>query len=166
MTMIAIANINALLPSIEGGKSYKVEINTEKYNMLKAETVEIECHFCKEQNKLNEVKQFDLELDWLEKILAKSKTRRMWHCNKCKKSNIFSTDDITITKKGEPFFFGVMPEPPSRQAGIRSRMTFMQEFEKWYSIAMPEIESQIGLYRSEYAKQEEGEAQEYLEELA
>lgn len=163
MTMIAIANINALLPSIEGGKSYKVEINTEKYNELKSETKNIQCTRCKAENLLNSIKQYNLELDWLEQILAKNKTKRMWVCNECKKSNIFNNDDITVIKKGEPYYFGIMPAPPQRQSGIRGRMTFYQEFEKWYSIAMPEIEAMIGLYRLEYAKQDESEAKEYVE---
>jgi hypothetical protein len=42
-------------------------------------------------------------------------------------------------------------------------MTYDNEFEQWFSIAMPEIESQIGIYRSEYAKQE-GELIEIQEE--
>lgn len=153
LTIISIANINALLPSLEGGKSYKVEVDTEKYNMLRAETKHIECHFCKEQNLLNSVTQFDMEMAWLEQILAKRRTKRMWICNKCEKANVFSTDDITVTRKGNPYFFKVMPSPPTRQSGIRGRNTFDRDFEKWYSIAMPEIESQIGIYRSEYASQ-------------
>ena len=153
LTIISIANINALLPSFnkeDGGKNFKVMVDTEKYNLAKAKTVHIECNFCKEANLLNMVKHFELRMDWVEQILAKKKSKKMWLCLKCDKPNIFSTDDITIFEKGEPYFYKVMPAPPKRQGGIRGRMTFLRDFEIWYSIAMPEIESQIGIYRSEY----------------
>jgi hypothetical protein len=44
--------------------------------------------------------------------------------------------------------------------GIRGRMTFDKDFQTWFSIAFPEIESQIGIYRAEYASQNEENLQE------
>lgn len=163
LAIISIESINALLPALEGGKTYKVEVDTEKYRELKSETREIKCKKCKTENPINSVKQYDLELDWLEQILAKNKTQKVWVCNKCHKSNIFNTDDITVTKNGEPYFYKVMPAPPQRQAGIRGRMTFNQEFQKWFSIAISEIESQIGIYRSEYLSQQDQEQEMIIE---
>jgi hypothetical protein len=155
MCIVSIESINALLPILEDGTSYKVEVNSPKYNQLSQETREIECKKCKTQNKLENVVQYDLELDWLEKILAEQPAHRMWICISCGKSSKFDSDDITVTKKGNPYFFKVMPSPPARTNGIRGRMTFDKDFQTWFSIAMPEIESQIGIYRSEYAKQED-----------
>ena len=164
LAIVSIESINALLPSPTGEPTYKVTVDTEKYNELKRETREIQCKQCKTENMLNSTKKYDLELDWIEQILSKSKTRKMWVCNNCKKSNIYNPDDITVTKNGEPYFYKVMPSPPQRQSGIRGRMTFDMEFQKWFSIAMPEIESQIGIYRSEYMSQNNDELQELATE--
>jgi hypothetical protein len=148
------------LPILEDGTSYKVEVNTEKYEQLSKETREIECAKCNTNNKLELVKQYDLELDWLEKILSESTITRMWVCDDCGKSNVFSSDDITVTKKGNPYFFKVMPSPPARTNGISGRMTYNKDFQTWFSIAFPEIESQIGIYRAEYASQNDDNLQE------
>lgn len=164
LAFISIGSINALLPTMEDGTTYKVKIDSEEYYKLKAETREICCGFCKQENQLKHVEQYDLELDWIEKILSSVQVQRMWVCNLCKKSNVFSTDDITVTKVGEPYYFKVMPSPPKMQQGLRGRMTFNAEFERWFDIAIGEIESQIGRYRSEYAKQEESERTEITEE--
>lgn len=155
LSIISIESINALLPALEGTKSYKVEVDTEKYNLLKAETKEIHCRECNTENLLKSIEQYDLQLDWFEQILSTVQIQRMWICGNCKKPNIFNLDDITVTKNGEPYFYKVMPTPPKRQAGIKGRMTFDNDFQKWFSIAMPEIESQIGIYRAEYMSQQE-----------
>ena len=165
LAITSIANINALLPAIVDGKSYKVQVSTERYNELRSETREIQCNYCKKENSIKTVKQYNLELDWLEKIVAKRRSQKMWICTECKRANVFSTDNITVKKKGEPYFFQVIPEPPKRQSGIRGRMSFDRDFIRWYSIAMPEIESQIGLYRMEYAQQDGSELKEFGDEI-
>lgn len=156
LAIISISNINALLPAIEG-KTYKVEVSTQKYWEARKETRTIQCRHCKAENPILDVEHYEIDLQGIEKILSKEKSRKMWNCGFCKKANYFSTDDITVTKKGEPYFFKVIPEPPVKQAGIKGRTTFERDFITWFSIAMPEIESQIGLYRMEYAAQEEGD---------
>jgi DNA-directed RNA polymerase subunit RPC12/RpoP len=153
--IVSLESINALLPILEDGTSYKVEVNTAKYKQLSQETREIKCHKCNTENLVKKVEQYDLTLDWLEQILSDQPAQRMWICTACGKSSRFNSDDITVTKKGNPYFFKVMPSPPARTNGIRGRMTFDKDFQEWFSIAMPEIESQIGIYRSEYAKQED-----------
>lgn len=157
LAIVSIESINALLPSPEGATSYKVEVDTEKYNSLRAETKEIHCHNCGTENLLKSIEQYDLDCDWFEQMLSTVPVSRMWLCGNCKKPNVFSLDDVTVTKNGEPYFYKVMPSAPKRQVGIRGRMTFDSEFQKWFSIAMPEIESQIGIYRTEYASQQESE---------
>lgn len=54
----------------------------------------------------------------------------------------------------------MVPHPPARMNGIRGRMTYDKDFQTWFSIAFPEIESQIGIYRAEYASQNEDSLQE------
>ena len=158
LAIVSIESINALLPApLDGSKSYKVEVDTEKYNLLKAETKEIHCNNCGTENLLKSIHQYDLELDWYEQILSTVQIQRMWICGSCKKQNVFNVDDITVTKNGEPYFYKVMPAPPKRHAGIKGRMTFDSQFQQWFSIAMPEIESQIGIYRSEYSAQQESD---------
>ena len=154
LAIVSLEAINALMPP-----EFKVEVNTEKYNELRKETRMITCNLCKEENILNDVKQYDVELDWVEQILSSVTVQRMWICVKCEKPNIFNSNDITLIKNGEPFYYKVIPIPPVRQIGIRGRMTYDKEFRMWYSIASNEIESQIGVYRAEYAKQDEEEVQ-------
>jgi hypothetical protein len=155
LAIVSIGAINALLPAVIDGKNYKVEIDSEKYYRLKAETREILCHKCDTQNSLIGIKTFWLELNWYDAILSSIPKEKVWVCKNCHKSNVWKIDDITITKDGEPYFYQCMPAPPLRQSGIRGRMTFLSEFQKWYSIAIGEIESQIGIYRSEYLSQQD-----------
>lgn len=157
IAIVSLFAINALLPATP--KNYKVNISTEKYNEEIAEIREIKCSKCGKNSFLNEVDEFEMELTDEEKLVTDRESQLYWVCTDmtCKYENEMSLDSIYITKKGEPYYFGVMPSPPSRQSGIKGRTTYLNEFQKWFSIAFDEIESQIGKYRADYAAQEDKE---------
>jgi hypothetical protein len=149
LAIIALAGINADLP-----EDFKVEISTSKYNDIIKDRKSIECS-CTANCILNEIHQYDCELDWKEQILSNQKYQRMWICTACGKSNVMDASKILIKKYQEPFYTKIMPAPPIRARGIRGRSTYESEFKTWFGIALEEIESQISRYRTEYAAQED-----------
>src|SRR3990172_3204113 len=72
MAVNSLAAINALMPAGEapdGSDGFKVEISTEKYMDIMKERRTIDCAYCKTENILSNVKQFDLDLGWDEQII-------------------------------------------------------------------------------------------------
>ena len=156
MAVTSIDAINALLPQgdeEDGSDSFKVEVNSQKYYNMKSDRQTINCKKCKIEFILSDLKQYDYELEWQEQILVGQKTERVWECLKCGILNKMNVNDIKIEKYQEPYFFKCMPSPPVQQRGIRGRNTFSMDFSVWFDIAIKEIESQIGRYRSEYMAQ-------------
>lgn len=156
MAIISINAINALLPGgsePDGSDSFKVEVNSAKYYEMVGDRKTIDCTECGNECVLSDVKQYDLELDWLEQILSEQTTKRVWNCTACGVSNDMVFENIKIEKYREPYFLRCMPSHPTRKRGIQGRSTFEQEFNIWFDIAMSELEAQIGRYRAEYIAQ-------------
>ena len=147
--IISLDAIIALLP-----EDYKIEINSEKYKEILADRKTIDCDKCQTQNILNDVKQFDLELEWMEQILIDQKTKRVWICTKCEKTNDMQFEKIKTVKYNQPYYLGVVPFPPIKGRGISKRNSFDSEFAEWFDIVVKEIEQKVMLFRSEYASQQ------------
>lgn len=171
LAVISLSAINADLP-----EDYKVKVSTERYNEIMKDRKSILCEFCTSPEiiikdgisvntgefiptecVLSDVKQYDLELSVLEKVLLCKNSQRVWICTKCEKLNKMDIRKIKIRRYEEPFYLGIMPSPPIPEGGIRGRNTYDAVFKKWFAIALNEIESKIGLYRAEYAAQQESE---------
>ena len=171
MAVSCINFINADLP-----EDFKVTVSTDLYNSIVEDRKIVPCEFCTSPEivlkdgkpvktgkmiptecSITEIKQYDLEMDWIEQILTNKKTKRVWLCTKCGKSNDMDITKIKVQKYQEPFYLKIMPSAPRRKRGIRGRMSFDTEFKKWFDIAMSEIESQISKYRTEYAAQEQAQ---------
>lgn len=177
MAVISLSSIIALLP-----EDYKVKISSERYNEIMSDRKSITCEFCvspeiiMEDDKqvltgneipteciLSDVKQYDLEMDGLNQILVGKTSQRVWICTKCGKLNDMDVSKIKIRRYEEPYYFGIIPYPPVQQRGVSGRNTFHSKFEVWFAIAIKEIENKIGLYRAEYAAQQE-EAEKFDED--
>ena len=175
MAIISLSAINADLP-----EDFKVEINSDKYHSIVKDRKYLLCTVCTETDAnpksedfgkkkpteciLSEVKQFDMEMDWKEQIITGKKQKRVWVCTKCERVNDMNVKNILIKKYQEPFYTKVMPRPPVQKRGIQGRNSFVNEFRKWFSIALSEIESQISRYRTEYAAQQDQEEVNILED--
>lgn len=174
MTIISLSAINADLP-----EEFKVEVNTDKYYSIVKDRKYLLCTVCTEtvidaksedfgkkkptECILSEAKQFDIEMDWKEQIITGLKSKRVWVCTKCNAVNELNIKNIKIKKYQEPFYTKVMPSPPIQKRGLQGRNSYENEFRKWFSIALSEIESQISRYRTEYAAQQESEEINILE---
>ena len=168
MAVSCINFINADLP-----EEFKVQVSTELYSSIVEDRKIIPCEHCTSKEtilkdgkltttgkyiptecSMTEITQYDLEMDWLESILSGQKTKRVWNCTKCGKSNDMDVSKIKIKKYKAPFYLKIMPDAPRRKRGIQGRSSYDNEFKKWFDIAMSEIESQISKYRTEYAAQQ------------
>lgn len=156
MAVTSVGSLNALLPAgnmDDGSDSFKVEVNTKKYNSMKEDRQTIDCLNCKTECILSELKQYDIEIGMVEQILTGSNYERIWICPKCEKPNTMNVNEIKIERYQEPFFFRCMPSPPIPKRGVQGRNTYDGEFATWFDIAVREMESQIGRYRAEYVAQ-------------
>lgn len=158
MTIISLDSIIALLP-----EEYKVEVNTEKYEMLSKETNMIFCEECQEDIPRNIIKTFDLDFSYTMQIILNKKSRRVWICPKCDQVSDMEGSKFKTKKFQDPFYLKIIPSPPVRK-GLLNRHTFDSEFAKWFDIALSEIESQIGIYRADYAAQQSDDGLKELEE--
>ena len=146
--IISFDSMIALLP-----EEYQIEINTEKYNQLVAEKRTIKCDFCTATPLLKDISLQKLLLPSLTKFIVDNDFINVWVCDSCTETNIYKSENITITKFEEPSYFEVVPSPPSKR-GTKNRMTYDYEFKKWFNIVMTEIEYQIGIYRADYQAQQ------------
>ena len=146
---IAFEQSIALLP-----EEYQPEINTAKFEELSSEKHNIICDRCKIETKRELVHPYELLLSNLARLITNKRKTMVWKCLSCKHVRPLVGSQTKLIKWYQPNYFKVIPEPPSRQ-GLHDRIGFEAKFEKWYDIAGKEIEHQIGLYRTEYAAQQD-----------
>ena len=146
------SGINSLLP-----EEYQVEINTDKYNKLIQENKIIICNKCSERTPYNDVLIQKVMLNTTASFITRKNYECVWTCPKCKYENIFSHKQIKIVKYKEPYFLGVVPDVPERRFGIGDRSSFKTKFNKWFKVALDEIECKIGKYRADYIAQMEAD---------
>lgn len=150
--IVSLSAINSLLP-----EEYKVEINTAKYNQLVAENKIIVCPSCETKSEYQTIKFLDVLLAPISSMITNKKYEKIWICPSCKNEVIFSAKQIRIVKFQQPYYLGVIPDPPVRQNGISDRSTFNVLFRKWFALALDELESKIGKYRADYIAQLEAD---------
>lgn len=146
---ISFDAIISLLP-----KDYKPEINTAKYEELVQSKRLIVCGKCKERIPRQDIHPYQILLASLDRLITKQDVMRVWECSKCNSVLPLASSQIILVKKTSTSYFKVIPEPPTRE-GLHDRIGFTAKFKEWYDIAFREIEYQIGLYRTEYASQEQ-----------
>lgn len=146
---ISFENSIALLPD-----DYKPEINTQKYEELSRNKHNVVCDKCQAENSRNKIFPYILLLPSLDRFITKKEKIKVWRCPDCKYIRPLAGSQTKLVKFYQPSYFGVIPEPPTRQ-GLHDRIGFENKFKKWYDIASKEIEYKIGLYRTEYAAQQE-----------
>ncbi len=156
--VISLDAINALLP-----EDYKLEVNTEKYNELVKGQVIIICDKCKEEFQRGDIRTYEKWFEDtyfffhnIEKKMEHSyflNTITHWCCTKCKHERPLLGSNIIDKKLQVPYYIGVVPLPPKWE--WHRRREIEREREIWFDIVVQEIEQKIGLYRTEYASQQE-----------
>jgi hypothetical protein len=139
----------ALLPD-----DYQPEINTTKYAELVKDKYNIVCDGCKEEHKRSTIYPYKLLLTNLDRLVSGQEIVTVWKCPSCAHVRELRGSKTKVIKFYQPSYFGVIPEPPARK-GLHDRIGFEARFKKWFDIATREIEHKVGLYRTEYAAQQE-----------
>ena len=158
MVIISLDSIIALLPD-----DYKVETNSEKYQELTKEKNLILCEKCEKEIPRDNITTFDQTLPHIEQILAGKPTQLVWICPECQNVLDLEGSKFKVQKFQNPFYLKCIPHPPKRR-GLINRCSYDEEFSTWLDIAMSEIESQIGLYRADYAAQQNDDGMKEIEE--
>lgn len=143
-----LSAINALMPV-----QYKIKIDSELYKkIMKGQDVMI-CTECKTQTEYNTITFFKKQIDIQLQLLFSVEKIDFWQCPKCLKDIPKEGADRLIKAKANPFYAECIPQPPKKD-NFGNTMNYQHEFEKWFDIALSEIENKIGIYRTDYARQE------------
>lgn len=163
----------ALLPD-----EYKVKIDNDEYERLTAGRRLYICSNCKTNYKppkrtktedieqpdaieslpyefeTNTIEPYELLLSSLDSFIMGAKTMIVWDCPKCGDTRPLDSTDVITEEQEQPIYYKVIPFPPKRE-GFHDRLGYSTKFWSWYDIAMRELNNQIGLYRRDYAAQQE-----------
>ena len=153
-----IGAINALLP-----EDYKVKEDSEEYyNIIKNQDVMV-CNYCEKETDFSGLVFYNKAPELTVQLLYKIESISMWNCPHCFKQNPKEGSTRKIRVIQNPFYTGYMPYPP-KKAMFGNEKEYKKQFDKWFDIALNELECKIGLYRTDYAAQQDGDAAEFEDE--
>lgn len=138
-------NFNACLPS-----EYQVKVSTDLYNEhLKNEKLLVHCKQCNEDVDFRFVKKLLVHCDDLEQIITGSKTKQIWICSLCNKENLTISSEFTKAKLPNPYYIGIVPDPPDLRGGILDRQNYHKKIEKWCWTMIGELEFKAAKFRDD-----------------
>jgi len=168
----SLFNLNGCL-----GEEYLVSINSERYGQLSKDQSVYLCNNCTmsfekivnkgEENEYtkeiqipteiltSDLKVYNLRLPFIESILLKSQSEKVWTCPECREVNKMKNTRKVIPERESPYYLKVIPECPVRGTGLDRK--FPTKFEGWFWNFLEEINWQEVLYRKEYKNQNDGE---------
>ena len=150
--------INSLLP-----EDYKVKEDSEEYyRIIKSQDVLV-CDNCEKESEYSEVIFYYKAVELKLQLLYSIEKIEVWECPVCKETIPKEGSKRILREKQKPFYTGCMPQVP-KVAHFGNRLQYRHQFEKWFDIALNELESKIGLYRTDYAKQQDGDAADFEDE--
>lgn len=158
LVRVSISAINALLP-----EPYKLEINTKKYLQLIEAKNFIFCENCQEDIPRKDIKVMNMEYEPTVQILIQQKERDVWLCPKCEKFADLIGSKFTSEQLQIPYYLKVIPESPVKR-GLSDRRSFDWIFGNYVEIAVSELESQIGIYRTDYQAQQSSDGLDEVDE--
>ena len=141
-------NINSLLT-----ESYIVSIDTTQYNKQTEESIFYQCRFCNNETSQSNIQVFDYLLPLDEQIISGEKYVKSWKCPECKKLMARCRTNIIKDKLESPYYRRIVPECPTRGIGLQKRISFPQQFDKWFYNFLEELQHALALYRIEYVAQ-------------
>lgn len=144
----ALNNFNACLPKIP--INYQVFISDELYaQKLAAEKLLVHCKQCDEDVDYRFVKKINVLCDSLEQTITRSKYKNVWVCSACQKDNLTNMTEFSKTTLPNPYYLGVVPDPPQRKDGILDRHTYHKKIEKWCWVMLGELEFAAAKFRDD-----------------
>lgn len=153
-----LSSINALLP-----EDYKVKEDTEEYfRIIKSQDVLV-CSDCDKETEYNNIIFYQAAAPLQVQLLYTIEKLEVWNCPECNAINPKDGSKRIIRQKQNPFYTGYMPFPPER-SHFGNKLQYKYKFEKWFDIAMTELEQKIGLYRTDYAAQNDNDSPRFDDE--
>lgn len=95
------------------------------------------------------MKKLKVLCDSLEQTIIRSKYKNVWVCSACQKDNNTNTTEFTKAFLPNPYYLGVVPDPPERKDGILDRHTYHKKIEKWCWTMIGELEFKAAKYRDD-----------------
>ena len=144
----SLNGINGLLP-----QEYQVKISDAKYYELVKEDIEYECNSCKNNDGTpstipkEQIEVFTLYPDSVQLLLGA--VGKVWICPKCNKVQRLKDTNVVITKLENPYFLGVVPEPPNKKQGLMDKLTFEKKVVSWGWQMLNELEHKMALFRDD-----------------
>ena len=142
--------INGLLP-----QEYQVKISDTKYYELVKEDIEYECNKCKNNDGTpsnipkEQIEVFTLYPNAMQQLLFRGQKEQVWICPKCNKVQRLKDTNVVITKLENPYFLGVVPEPPNKKEGLMDKLTFEKKVVSWGWQMLNELEHKMALFRDD-----------------
>jgi len=144
-----LSAINSLLP-----EEYKVKIDSFiYYEKIRAQDV-LTCNNCEKEIEHHTLEFYDKQLERELSLLYQIDFIQVWQCPECQFENPKDGTKRTIRKFEAPYYTGYIPDPPKMDS-FGNRVAYLIQFQKWFDIALSELESKIGEYRTDYAKQQD-----------
>ena len=141
----SLNNFNACLP-----KEYQVKVSNDLYaQKLAAEHLLVHCKQCGEDVDYRFVKKLNVLCDSLEQTITRQKFKNVWVCSACQKDNLTNITEFTKAVLPNPYYIGVVQDPPVRKDGILDRHTYHKKIEKWCWTMLGELEFAAAKFRDD-----------------
>lgn len=85
----------------------------------------------------------------VEQLITGQLTKSIWICSLCKKENLTKQSEFIKAKLPNPYYLGVVPDPPKRKDGILDRFTYHKKIEHWCWTMIGELEFKAALFRDD-----------------
>ena len=142
--------INGMLPD-----QYQVTISTAKYEDLTRTDIQYLCKTCTANSKepveipKESIRVFELYPNAMQGLLYGGIKDQVWVCPKCLTTHRLKETDISVTKLQDPYFIGVVPNPPNRKQGLMDKLTFNDKTVAWGWQMLNELEHKMAKFRDD-----------------
>lgn len=141
----SLNNFNACLP-----KEYQVKVSTDLYNeKLQDEKLLVRCNHCSENIDYRTIKKMVIVCTPIEQLITSSSTKSVWLCSLCNGENLTTRSEFIRAKLPNPYYLGIVPDPPERKDGILDRVTYHRKIEHWAWTMLGELEFKAAQFRDD-----------------
>ena len=146
----SLNGINGLLPT-----EYQVIISNTKYEELTRTDIQYLCKTCTANNKepveipKESIRVFELYPSAMQGLLYGGIKEQVWNCPKCRTTHRLKETNISVTKLQDPYFIGVVPDPPNKKEGLMDKLIFDKKVVAWAWQMLNELEHKMAKFRDD-----------------